>query len=264
MSELHQITSSGPAAAFFDLDRTLITGSSAFVFGLAAWRADLMSTSQLVRDGAGAMAFKLVGDVGGDAADRVRERILGAVEGVERDVLVALNETVLPKLLERVRPESRSLVESHRRFGRATYIVSASPREIVEPLAHALGMTDGIGTVSEVVEGRYTGRLDGPFCYAEGKVDAIRSIANWEGFDLHQCYAYSDSISDLPMLEAVGHPVAVNPDSKLERVARAKAWPIVIFAGRTKAMIRRTTIGVAAAGLASGSFAAGWQARGRR
>lgn len=264
MSELPTIPPHGQAAAFFDLDRTLISGSSAFTFAVAAWRDEMMPTRALVRDGVSALSFKLFGDHSGDTADKVRERILGAVVGQEQSRLIGLNETVLPKLLGRVRPESRELVESHHRLGRATYIVSAAPREIVEPLAKALGMTDGIGTVGEVSEGRYTGELTGPFCYGQGKVAAITELARWEGFDLQQCYAYSDSISDLPMLEAVGHPVAVNPDSKLERIARRRNWPVVIFARKTKSVVRRTTAAIGTAGIAAGSFAAGWSAATRR
>jgi HAD superfamily hydrolase (TIGR01490 family) len=248
----------GQAAAFFDLDRTLITGSSAFVFGVAAWRNDLIATPEFLRDGGRALTFKLRGDHGHkDIAAEVRERILGAVMGVEYDELVALNETIVPKLLARVRPESRKLIELHRRAGRATYIVSASPVELVEPLAQALGMTGGIGTRSEIVDGRYTGELVGPFCYGPGKVQAMRELAAWEGYDLHQCYAYSDSISDLPMLDSVGHPVAVNPDSRLNQIALERGWPIVIFARRTKRVIRRTTGAVATVAVAGGSFAAG-------
>ena len=118
--------------------------------------------------------------------------------------------------------------------------MSASPLEIVEPLAHALGMTGGIGTRGQIVDGMYNGVLEGPFCYGEGKVEAIRELARWEGLDLAQCYAYSDSASDLPMLQAVGHPVAVNPDGRLERHARRNGWPIVHFSQRTKLVIRRT------------------------
>ncbi len=264
MSDFAHIHHNWPAAAFFDLDRTLISGSSAFVFGVSAWRADMLPTLQFGKDAVSALAFKVRGDHGGDIADGVRKRILGAVTGINQDSLISLNESIVPKLLERVRPESKELLEQHRRQGRATYIVSASPKELVEPLAKALGMTDGIGTVSEVVDGIYTGELVGPFCYGEGKVEAIRQIAAWEGFDLSQCYAYSDSISDLPMLEAVGHPVAVNPDNRLHDIARARGWPIVIFARRTKAVIRRTTATVGTAALAAGSFAAGWRVSGRR
>jgi HAD superfamily hydrolase (TIGR01490 family) len=167
--------------------------------------------------------------------------------------------------MDRVRPESQRLIEQHRQARRATYIVSASPVELVEPLARALGMTAGIGTRSQIVDGVYTGELDGPFCYAEGKVEAMQELARWEGFDLAQCWAYSDSASDLPMLQAVGHPVAVNPDAKLERVAGQHGWPIVEFRKRSKAVIRRTTQAVGAAGLAVGGFAGGvrWAARTR-
>ena len=121
----------------------------------------------------------------------------------------------MPKLLAKVRPEAQKLLESHHHAGHATYIVSAAPVEIVEPLAHALGMTAGIGTRAVVDDGVYTGELAGPFCYGPGKVEAIADVAHWEGYDLTRCYAYSDSASDLPMLEAVGHPVAVNPDARL-------------------------------------------------
>ena len=255
MSEL-PIYSSGPSAAFFDLDRTLISGSSAFVLGIAAWRGKLVPTRQMMRDAGGALWFRLVG-ADDDTSHGVRDRILGAVKGVRVDDLVALNADIVPKLLARVRPESRRLVDQHRHAGRATYIVSASPVELVEPLAKAMGMTAGIGTRSEIVDGVYTGELAGPFCYGPGKVEAITEIARWEGLDLGQCWAYSDSASDLPMMEAVGHPVAVNPDPKLERVAGRNGWPIVVFSKRTKAVIRRSTQAVGAAGLAAGGFAGG-------
>lgn len=259
MSELSGIASTGPSAAFFDLDRTLIAGSSPFVFGIAAWHADLVPTAQLARDAIGALTFRLSG-ASDDTTHKVRERILGAVTGVRQDDLVGLNEEVVPKLLAKVRPEAKRLLELHRHAGRATYIISASPQELVGPLASALGMTGGIGTVSEVVDGVYTGELAGPFCYGEGKVEAILELARWEGLDLAQCYAYSDSASDLPMLEAVGHPVAVNPDTKLARVAHDRGWPIVIFSRRTKAVIRRITALAGTASVAAGAFVAGTQA----
>lgn len=256
MSELSDIVTTGPSAAFFDLDRTLISGSSVFVFGIAAWRAGLIPKGSFVRDGVGALTFRLAG-ASDDTSTKARERILGAVKGVRHDDLVALNTAVVPKLIDRVRPEARRLLDQHRHAARATYIVSASPVELVRPLAAALGMTDGIGTVSEIVDGVYTGNLAGPFCYAEGKVEAMAELARWEGLDLSQCYAYSDSASDLPMLRAVGHPVAVNPDAKLERHARRQGWPIVIFSQRTKAVVRRTSQALGATSLAAGGFAAG-------
>jgi HAD superfamily hydrolase (TIGR01490 family) len=256
MSEFSEFASTGPSAAFFDLDRTLISGSSVFVLGIAAWRAHLVAPTQFAKDALGAVGFRVAG-ASDDTSSKVRDRILGAVRGVRRDDLVALNASIVPKLMDRVRPEAQRLLDQHRHAGRATYIVSASPVELVSPLAAALGMTGGIGTVSEIVDGIYTGHLAGPFCYADGKVEAITELARWEGFDLAQCYAYSDSASDLPMLQAVGHPVAVNPDGKLERIAHRRGWPIVIFSRRTKAVVRRTSQAVGASSLAVGSFIAG-------
>jgi HAD superfamily hydrolase (TIGR01490 family) len=250
------MASSGPRAAFFDLDRTLISGSSAFVFAAAARRAGLLGTKQLARDGLSALLFKVRG-ASDDTSAAVRDRILGGVTGLRQDDLVALNAEVLPRLLDKIRPEARRLLDLHRHAGRATYIVSASPVEIVEPLATALGMTAGIGTCSVVVDGVYTGQLAGPFCYGAGKVEAIEQVARWDGLDLGQCYAYSDSASDLPMLEAVGHPVVVNPDGTLERHARRRGWPIVHFSQRTRAVIRRAAAGMAATALTAAGFAGG-------
>ena len=202
------------------------------------------------------MTFKLRG-ASDDKSAALRERILGAVIGMRQEDLVGLNAEIVPKLLDKIRPEARRLLDLHRHAGRATYIVSASPVEIVEPLATTLGMTAGIGTRSVVVDGVYTGELDGPFCYGPGKVEAMIAIARWEGLDLAQCYAYSDSASDLPMLEAVGHPVAVNPDAALARHALIHGWPIVHFSQRTKAVIRRAAAGVAATAIGAAGFAGG-------
>lgn len=264
MSEYVEVVSTGPSAAFFDLDRTLIAGSSVFALATAARRQKLMPTRELARDAVGAATFKLFGASKDGAADRARARILGFTRGVRQDDLVALNEDVLPTLLGKIRPEARRLVDLHRHTGRATYIVSAAPQEIVAPLALALGMTGGIGTRGEVVDGVYTGELAGPFCYGPGKVEAIREIAAWDGLNLALCYAYSDSHSDLPMLNAVGHPVAVNPDKQLAQHARLHGWPIVIFSQRTKTVIRRSAAGLAATGVAAGGFAAGLEFGKRR
>ena len=246
----------GPSAAFFDLDRTLISGSSAFVLGLAAYKAGFVPRRQLFRDASAALSFKLKGSTD-DTTDAVRERILGAVQGMRVDDLVGLNEEVLPKLLAKIRPEAKRLLDLHRRSGRPTYIVSAAPVELVEPLAGSLGMTAGIGTRSAIVEGVYNGELDGPFVYAAGKVTAMQELARWEGLDLGPCDAYSDSHSDLPMLEAVGHPVAVNPDGPLARHAMENGWPIVHFSQQTKARIRHTLTATGAVAVAATGFAAG-------
>lgn len=228
------------SAAFFDLDRTLIAGSSAFVFARAAREAGLVSVRDFLGDATKAIKFRLTG-ASDDTSHNVRDRILQAVQGVRQSDLEELNEIVLPQLLAMIRPEARALLDQHRDAGRDTYIVSASPVEIVAPLAHALELTGGIGTVGEVVDGVYTGQLTGPFCYGVGKAEAIASIAADKFIDLERSYSYSDSMSDLPMMELVGHPVAVNPDPALRRIARERGWPIVQFSQRTKAAIRRTS-----------------------
>jgi HAD superfamily hydrolase (TIGR01490 family) len=256
MSEYTGVASAGPSAAFFDLDRTLISGSSAFTLALEARKAGLVPNAAFARDAVSALAFKLLG-ADDDTSDEVRDRILGAVKGMRQSDLQGLNAEVLPRLLARLRPEARRLLDRHRRAGRDTFIVSAAPQEIVEPLAHSLGMTSGVGTRSRVADGVYTGELDGPFCYGVGKVEAITELARWNGYELAQCYAYSDSASDLPMLEAVGHPVAVNPDGKLDRHARRHGWPIVIFSQQTKSVLRRTAASVVTVGVGAAGFVAG-------
>lgn len=256
MSEYVGVASTGPSAAFFDLDRTLISGSSAFTLAIAARSAGMIPTGELVRDAFAATTFKLLG-ASDSATEGARDRALEFITDQRQDELTALNERVLPTLLAKIRPEARRLLDLHRHAGRSTFIVSAAPQEIVGPLAQALGMAGGIGTRGEVVDGAYTGRLAGPFCYGPGKVEAIAELARWDGLDLGQCYAYSDSASDLPMLECVGHPVAVNPDKRLERHARRHGWPIVYFRQRSKQVIRRTVAAVGTTAVAGVSFAAG-------
>ena len=241
------LTEGREAAAFFDLDRTLIAGASTFVFGWVAWRKDLIRTRDLLGDAASAISFRLTGG-SDDQSDMVRDRILLAVTGRHREDITSLNDDILPRLLNSVRPETRQVVERHHEAGRDTYIVSASPIELVAPLATALGMTGAIATESEVVDGAYTGRLLSEFCYGQGKVNRIRKLAAERGYDLRLCYAYSDSKSDLPLLEVVGHPVAVNPDGTLRKVARSRNWPMVHFARRAKITATAVGSGVAAIG----------------
>jgi len=243
-------------AAFFDLDRTLIAGSSVFTFATVAWRNKVITTRDLFKDATNAIAFRLAGASDGKS-EAVRDRILSAVEGLNQADLLGFNEEIIPRVLERVRPEARGLVDMHHEAGRDCFIISASPEELVEPLSRALGMQGGIGTRSEVADGVYTGRLAGPFCYGEGKAEIIQRIAEARGYDLRLCYGYSDSASDLPMLELVGHAVAVNPDGALQSVARQRGWPVVTFARRRKAAVMSTTASVGAAALGVGSYALG-------
>lgn len=222
------------SAAFFDLDRTLISGASAFPFGVEAWRQGLATSGDIAKWTLAALSFLIAGDKGDGASIDIRSEFLARIEGASVSDLDEIGQAILPKLVSRVRPESRKLVSMHHEVGRDTWIVSASPRGIVEPLAASLGMTGAIGTEGEVVDGRFTGRLGGPFIYGPGKAQAIEKLASDRGYDLDLSYAYSDSVSDLPMMEVVGHPVAVNPDSELASVAHDRGWPIVIFARKTK------------------------------
>lgn len=244
------------AAAFFDLDRTLIAGSSAFVFGRAAWRNDMMPTSELLSDARKAITFRFTG-ASDDKANAVRDRILQAIKGHRIDELMTLADDVIPRLLDDVRKESQGFIGLHTEAGRDTYMVTASPIEIVQNLAVELGMTGAIATVAETIDGIYTGELSEPFCYGSAKADAVRRVAERQDYDLDLCYAYSDSASDLPMLEIVGHPVAVNPDNGLEAVARARGWPIVEFSRTARRVIRTTTASVGAVGLAIATYALG-------
>jgi len=249
------------SAAFFDLDRTLISGSSTFTFGVAAWRASLLGSRRMTGDAVRALSFRLFG-ASDERSASTRDRLLDAIRDVPEEDLAALNGVILPRLVEQVRPESHELIEMHRAAGREQWIVSASAQGIVEPLAHAIGMTGGIGTRIAVRDGVFTGELDGPFVYGEGKVEAIRTIARERHYDLERCYAYSDSISDRPMLELVGHPVAVNPDRALEALARSRGWPIVLFARRAKRIITASTLAGGVLGLAASAYGYGLQ-RGR-
>lgn len=221
------------SAAFFDLDRTVVSGASTFYFGKAALSHGYYSRGQLVRDAWKAFWFRRRGDAGTDS-EAVRDHILSAVKGWRRSDMDSLMPDVIAPVLARLYPESHERILEHERAGVATYLCSASPVEIVGPIADVLKMSGGaLSTVAAIdSDGRYTGKLEGPFCYGKGKADAILIEAQSSGIDLDESYAYSDSSSDIPMLEVVGHPVAVNPDRELRRVADDRGWEIVRFEPR--------------------------------
>jgi len=245
------------AAAFFDLDRTIIGGSSMFIFGMVAYKSGLVTKRELLADARNAVTFKMAG-ASDEKTDTVKDRILQAIEGVEVTTFTSMADEIIPKLMHDVRREARGLIDLHTDAGRDTYIVSASPIEIVGRLAEEMNMTGGLGTVAEIDGGIYTGELAQPFCYGEGKADALHRIADEMGYDLEASYAYTDSAGDLPMLDAVGHPVAVNPDNALETIAYHRGWPIVEFSRTKKKVIKRTTAATGAVALAGTAFALGW------
>ena len=253
-------------AAFFDLDKTLIEGSSAIHFARASYRAGVMSRGQLARDAWANVKFRLQGST--DAgADALRDRVLGAIAGQRVVDLARLTPDVLAGVLPRVYPEMLREAYGHQDAGRPVFIVTAASQEMAEMMAHVLIFDGGVGMRSEIVDGRYTGRPDGPFTYREGKAEAIRRMAAERGIDLAESYAYSDSESDLPMLRLVGNPVVVNPDPDLRRTAREEGWRVITF----DRLRRRLRIAAAAAAVAGAGVAGGYVAgelrersRGRR
>jgi len=216
------------AAAFFDLDKTIISRSSTLAFGPSFYRHGLISRGDAVRTAFAQLAFRLAG-----ADHRQMERIRGQVgelcrgwpaDRVSEIVRRHLNETILPLVYS----EARRLIAAHGRAGQDVIIVSTSGMEMVAPIGDLLGAREVIATRMEVADGCYTGAMEF-WAYGEAKAARVRELACARGYRLADCYAYSDSVTDLPMLEAVGHPRVVNPDRALRRVARERDWPVLAF-----------------------------------
>jgi HAD superfamily hydrolase (TIGR01490 family) len=216
------------AAAFFDLDKTLIEGSSAVHFARAAYNAGMRTRSEIAKDLWANLRFRFRGSTD-EETDTLRGMVLDALAGQRVVDLQRLGPSVLGGILPLVYTEVLEEAWSHIDAGRPAYIVTAASHELAESLARVLVMDGGIGVRSETRDGVYTGAPDGPFTYREGKVEAIKDLADEQGFELDRCYAYSDSESDLPMLRAVGHPVVVNPDRELEQIARDEGWRVMRF-----------------------------------
>ncbi len=219
--------SAGAAGAFFDLDRTVMSGASTYYFAKAAVKSGFYSRRLLLRSAWKTFWFKRRGATD-EQSEGVRDQVLAAVKGRTRAGMEALLPEVLGSILLNVYPEIYRRILDHERAGVPTYLCSASPVEVVQPVARALGMTGALATCAETdAEGTYTGQLIGAFCYGGGKVVAMDAEAAKAGIDLESSWAYSDSVSDLPMLERVGHAVAVNPDRTLRDLALEREWEIV-------------------------------------
>jgi len=219
-------SASSHAAAFFDLDKTLMAGSSGIFFARAAYATGMISRRRLVRDVFENLRFRLRGSTD-DRADEVRKRVGEMIADVPVRELARLSPRVLAGVLPRLYPQMLERAYAHQDDGLLVYILTAASQEMADLLAHVLSFDGGLGSRSEIVDGRYTGRAAGPFNYREGKVVSMRELAQSEAIDLDASYAYSDSESDLPMLRAVGHPVVVNPDADLRRIAGEEGWEIV-------------------------------------
>ena len=251
-------------AAFFDLDKTVIAKGSIPAFGRSLRRGGLVNRRVVLRALIGQLVYLHLG-ADEHRLTRIRESMLTLTKGWPRD---RVREIVRETLLETVEPliynEALELMEAHHHAGDRVYLVSASPEEIVVPLAELLGADGAIASAGEVDdEGRYTGRM-AFYASGAGKAEAIRALAARTDLDLAGSWAYSDSATDLPMLETVGHPVAVNPDRALSKVARERGWEIRQFAKPVRLRNRmtvRTPLLTTGLALTAGAAALWWRSR---
>jgi HAD superfamily hydrolase (TIGR01490 family) len=251
------------AAAFFDVDNTIMRGASIYYFarGLAARK--MFSARDLARFAWGQVAFRMTGE-NTDHIDAAREAALAFVAGHSVEEIVSLSEEIYDETMaDRVWEGTRNLAQRHLDAGQRVWLVTATPADLADVIAARLGFTGALGTVAEAAEGRYTGRLVGELLHGQAKAAAVSALAQREGLDLSRCAAYSDSSNDLPMLSLVGHPNAVNPDAELRAHARREGWPVHDFrTGRKATMIALPV--AAGAGAIAGGVAAGAAIRRKR
>jgi HAD superfamily hydrolase (TIGR01490 family) len=216
-------------AAFFDLDKTVISRSSTLALSRPLYRAGMVSRGQLLRGAYAQLVYLLVGADEGKM-ERLKEGMLQLTKGWDRAQVERLVEDVILDVIDPyVYAEALDLMELHRSEGRRIYIVSSSPEEVVRPLARHFGVSGVIATRAAIgADGRYTGELE-YYAYGEEKASAVRAVAERTGIDLSRSFAYTDSATDLPLLETVGNPVAVNPDKDLRKAAEEHGWPIRDF-----------------------------------
>ncbi len=227
------------AAAFFDVDNTMMIGASIFHFarGLAARK--FFTVSDLAGFTWQQLKFRLGGKETKYGISTSRDTALSFVAGRSVAEIVALGEEIYDELMaDRIWAGTRALAQMHLEAGQRVWLVTATPVELAQIIASRLGLTGALGTVSETRDGRYTGRLVGEMLHGRAKAHAVRALAATEGLDLRRCTAYSDSVNDVPMLSVVGTAVAVNPDSRLREIARERGWEIRDFrTGRKAARI---------------------------
>ncbi|MGH3326988.1 MAG: HAD family hydrolase [Streptomycetales bacterium] len=265
------VVESHRTAAFFDLDKTVIAKSSTLAFSRSFYQGGLINRRAVLRS-AYAQFVYLVGGADHDQMERMREYLSAMCAGWDvRQVREIVAETLHGLIDPLIYDEAATLIEEHHTAGRDVVIVSSSGAEVVEPIGNMLGADRVIATRMVVEEGRYTGGIDF-YAYAENKASAIKELAESEGYDLARCYAYSDSVTDLPMLEIVGNPYAVNPDRALRKEAATLGWPVLVFSKPVSLRQRVPSISVppgpvlAATALGAGAAAAGlmWYAKRRR
>ncbi len=254
-------------AAFFDLDKTIISKSSTLVFGRSFYHGGLINRRAVLRSSYAQFVF-LLGGADHDQMERLRtylsQMCIGWPVAQVRDIVhEAIDELIQPLIFQ----EAAELIASHHAAGREVVVVSSSGEEIVEPIGAMVGADTVIATRMGQQDGRYTGEVEF-YAYGANKAVAVRELAAQRGYDLGRCYAYSDSITDLPLLETVGNPFAINPDRALRRIASERDWPILEFANPVR-VSDRFSIGrlpsskALAALLGVGLSATAWVARRR-
>ncbi|WP_214103346.1 HAD family hydrolase [Acrocarpospora catenulata] len=245
------------AAAFFDVDNTMIRGASIYHFARGLASRGLFTTGDLVKFAFGQAMFRVRGNENPEHVAKAKEMALAFVAGLKVEEVVTLGEEIYDEVMaDRIWSGARALAQAHLDAGQRVWLVTATPVELAQVIARRLGLTGALGTVAETADGAYTGRLVGDLLHGPAKAEAIRALARVEGLDLSRCSAYSDSANDLPMLSIVGHPYAINPDSELREHAREQGWQVRDFRTGRKA----TMIGLpvaAAAGAVAGGIAAG-------
>jgi HAD superfamily hydrolase (TIGR01490 family) len=216
-------------AAFFDLDKTVIAKASMVAFSRPLHRAGMLSRKLMLKAAWGQLVYAYLG-ASPEKLEKLRETVLQLTKGWDQSEISAIVRETIGEVIEPiVFDEALERIRQHRRWGHKVFIVSASPEEVVAPIAQLLGVDEAIATRAELDEhGRYSGKTE-RYVYADEKVVAIREAAERDHLDLEHSWAYSDSATDIPMLAAVGHPVAVNPDRELARAAKERGWQVERF-----------------------------------
>ncbi|MCM2420879.1 HAD-IB family hydrolase [Streptomyces sp. RKAG293] len=213
------------AAAFFDLDNTVMQGAAIFHFGRGLYKRKFFHKRELARFAWQQAWFRLAGSEDPEHMQDARDSALSIVKGHRVEELMAIGEEIYDEYMaEKIWPGTRALAQAHLDAGQRVWLVTAAPVETATIIARRLGLTGALGTVAESVGGVYTGRLVGEPLHGPSKAEAVRALAAAEGLQLSRCAAYSDSANDIPMLSLVGHPYAINPDTRLRKHARAQGW----------------------------------------
>jgi HAD superfamily hydrolase (TIGR01490 family) len=256
------------AAAFFDIDNTMMRGASIFELARGAYRRKLLDRGDIVGFAVDQLRFLAEGTEDPDVMVEATEAALSFAKGRTVEEIVALGEEIYEQgISNRIWPGTLTLAQQHLEAGERVWLISATPVELARVIAERLGFTGAMGTVSEIVDGVYTGKLVGHPLHGVAKASAVRALAAREGLDLQQCYAYSDSNNDLPMLTVVGRPVAVNPDTGLRQAAVENRWPIYDFRGRrlwVRYQLPALIAGAAATGALFGALGAAIASRPKR